>query len=174
MFRGNYPQKSIFPEHAKSKRQSRYKGTCPYPATNLTASTTSVYSSGGVSQDTNPWLRYCVRVCACVCVCPIQVRMGYMCYILFLTFYAKKCLYKWKTASGTSALFWDLWLCGLISAPAIRFWNQKTYARWSMVLRVGGCTLFGVRTILSTASGCPFVKTQKVASKFLHKRFTQD
>ena len=49
-------------------------------------------------------------------------------------------VYKWETASGTSALFWDLWLCGLITAPAIHFQSQEMYARWSMVLRVGGCT----------------------------------
>jgi hypothetical protein len=41
-----------------------------------------------------------------------------------------------------------------------------------MVLRVGGCTLFGVGAFLSMASGCLFVETQKVASKYLHTTFT--
>ena len=35
------------------------------------------------------------------------------------------------------------------------------------IWRVGGCTLFGVLATLSMASGCRFVETQKVASKFL-------
>jgi hypothetical protein len=39
-------------------------------------------------------------------------------------------------------------------------------------LRVGGCTLFGVPTTLSMASGCLSAKTQKVASKYLHTTFT--
>jgi hypothetical protein len=43
-----------------------------------------------------------------------------------------------------------------------------------MVLRVGGCTLFGVPTTLSMASGCLSAKTQKVASKYLHNLFTQE
>jgi hypothetical protein len=41
-----------------------------------------------------------------------------------------------------------------------------------MVLRVGGCTLFGVPTTLSMASGCLSVETENVASKYLHTTFT--
>jgi hypothetical protein len=43
-----------------------------------------------------------------------------------------------------------------------------------MVLRVGGCTWFGVRTTLSMASGCLSIETQKVASKYLHNLFKQE
>jgi hypothetical protein len=41
-----------------------------------------------------------------------------------------------------------------------------------MVLRVGGCTLFGVPTTLSMALGCLSIETQKVASKYVHTTFT--
>jgi hypothetical protein len=47
------------------------------------------------------------------------------------------------------------------------------YTTWSMAWRVGGCTLFGVPSFLSMASGCLIVKTPKVASKYLHNLFTQ-
>ncbi len=87
----------------------------------------------------------------------------------------EKCFwYKSKTAFGTKALFWDQGLCPLISAPVIRFQSRKVYQRLGMVLRVGGCTLFGVPTTFSMASGCLSAKTQKVASKYLHNLFTQE
>ncbi len=83
-------------------------------------------------------------------------------------------VYKSKTAFGTKALSWDQGLCPLISAPVIRFQSRKVYQRWGMVLRAGGCTLFGVPATLSMASGCLSAKTQKVASKYLHNLFTQE
>jgi hypothetical protein len=43
-----------------------------------------------------------------------------------------------------------------------------------MVLRVGGCTLFGVGAFLFMTLGCLFVEIQKVASKYLHNLFTQE
>ena len=68
--------------------------------------------------------------------------------------------------------FWDLWLCGSISAPAIRFQSWKRYPRWSMAWRVAGCPLFGVRITLSIASGWVIIETQKMASNDLHTGFT--
>jgi hypothetical protein len=82
--------------------------------------------------------------------------------------------YKSMTAFGTKALFWDQGLCPLIFVPAIRFQSRKVYQRWGMVLRVGGCTLFGFLTTLSMALGCLLIETQKVASKYLHNLFTQE
>ena len=43
-----------------------------------------------------------------------------------------------------------------------------------MVLRVGGCTLFGIGALLSMASGCLFMETPKVASQYLHNLFIQE
>ncbi len=61
MYSGNYPGTFIAPKNAQNAETKRQSGAVPIPLLALSASTTSAYSSLGVSQESNPHLSYLRR-----------------------------------------------------------------------------------------------------------------